>query len=426
MEYGYLVRGGELCYRNRISLNEEAFDQLEDAIFESFRSGGGEETLDPFLTPARIDGRKAFQVANWVGVLSIGETRIEVLPKTANGLEDGRRVILEMLRLTRAENFKQFATHGFLPERMPLYEVFMRVFLDHALHVIKRGIRQDYVEREANRDCFKGRLLVAQNLRINRSMHHKVYTASDEFIKDRPANRLIRAALDLVRRRSGMMATQRLARELTFAFQDVPASRNIDADLRRLRVDRMMMHYKPALSWARWLLKGQSPLDPKGITDAPSLLFPMEKLFEDYVGCLLRRISGVSALRLQASRHWLLSSPQRFRMRPDYLFKLNEMQVLGDAKWKQVNQYAEDGKFGVSQSDLYQLYAYGHKYLGGKGHLFLFYPETSDFDQRQNLEFEPGLNLALVPVPMPSGVVNWHSLVQRFARQLQETMEEQT
>ncbi|RME56054.1 hypothetical protein D6779_11325, partial [Candidatus Parcubacteria bacterium] len=385
VEYGYLLRGGDARSMRRMSLSEGLFDQLEEAFFEGFRQSATEdgETPEPFLIPSRIDGRKAFQVANWVGVLGMGETRIEVLPKTARTPEEGRRVTLDMLRLTRPENFKQFSTHSFAPERMPLYEVFMRVFLDHALHVVKRGIRRDYVEREENRECFKGRLLVAQNLRLNRGMHHRAYTASDEFIENRPANRLIRATLDLVRRRSCMMETQRLARELIFAFQDVPASGDVDADIRRLRVDRMMQHYKPALSWASWLLKGRSPFDREGITDAPSLLFPMEKLFEDYVGFLLGRVHGLSDLRLQASQHWLVSAPRRFRMRPDYVFILNGAKAVGDAKWKLADQEAQDGKFGVSQADLYQLYAYGHKYLSGKGRLFIFYPETFAFHERQ-------------------------------------------
>ena len=33
----------------------------------------------------------------------------------------------------------------------------------------------------------------------------------------------------------------------------------------------------------------------------------------------------------------------------------------------------------LSQSDFYQLYAYGQKYLGGQGTMLLLYPKTSRF-----------------------------------------------
>jgi len=383
----------------------------------------------PFLAPARVGGRKAFKVANWVGVLSVGKVHIEVLPKTASGKVQGRHLLLNLLRLTQAENFKVLSSHTFAPERMTLYEIFMRVFLDHTLHVVKRGIRHDYVEREENRECFKGRLLVAQNLRINRGMHHRVYTAADEFIADRPANRLLKTAIEHVRRKSTQTETQRLARELLFAFQDVPASRNLNADFRQLRLDRMMQHYQPALTWAKWLLTGLSPFDREGKTDAPSLLFPMQTLFENYLGWLLARVPQVTRLRLQPSHHWLITEPKKlFNMRPDFAFDFQGRCVIGDAKWKLVDQDAGDGKFGVSQADLYQLYAYGHKYLPqNKGQLFLFYPRTEAFRTRQDLHYSDNLRLSLVPVRLPENEREWQRssyLAEELGRMLAAVMGE--
>jgi len=425
-EYGLLVRGEEGRSLTRIGLDGQTFDQLEEAYFDGFRTSPDVPTPESFLSPTRADGRKAFKVANWVGVLCVGEARIEVLPKTARDVGPGRQLLLNMLRLTQADNFKPYETHGFAPERMPLYEIFIRVFLDHALHVVKRGIRRDYVEREENRECFKGRLLVAQNLRLNRGMHHRVYTAADEFIEDRPANRLLKTAIEHVRRKSTQMDTQRLARELLFAFQDVPVSRNPDADLRKLRLDRMMQHYRPALTWARWLLKGLSPFDREGETDAPSLLFPMQDLFEDYLGWLLARVPQLTGLRLQPARYWLMTDPKRFNMRPDFEFFFQERRVIGDAKWKQADQDAEDGKYGVSQADLYQLYAYGHKYLRGSGQLFLFYPKTKNFRMRQDLRYEDELRLSLVPVRLPEHADDWQrptKLAHELGRELAAAME---
>jgi 5-methylcytosine-specific restriction enzyme subunit McrC len=57
-----------------------------------------------------------------------------------------------------------------------------------------------------------------------------------------------------------------------------------------------------------------------------------------------------------------------------------------DCKWKRVDgtlrAYGDDlgvQKYGLSQSDFYQLFAYGQKYLNGKGEMVLIYPQTANF-----------------------------------------------
>jgi 5-methylcytosine-specific restriction enzyme subunit McrC len=50
-----------------------------------------------------------------------------------------------------------------------------------------------------------------------------------------------------------------------------------------------------------------------------------------------------------------------------------------DAKWKRLDSADGENRFGLSQSDFYQLFAYGEKYLAGDGELILVYPQTSKF-----------------------------------------------
>jgi 5-methylcytosine-specific restriction enzyme subunit McrC len=44
-----------------------------------------------------------------------------------------------------------------------------------------------------------------------------------------------------------------------------------------------MSYYESALDWAKLILRGFSPVSGVGKHDAPSLLFPMEAVFEAYV-----------------------------------------------------------------------------------------------------------------------------------------------
>jgi 5-methylcytosine-specific restriction enzyme subunit McrC len=126
-------------------------------------------------------------------------------------------------------------------------------------------------------------LLIAQQLRRNLVRADRFHTAHDEFGTDRPENRLIHAALRKMLGVASAADHQQLARELAFAFADVPISRDPLHDFQRVQLDRNMRTYREALDWARLILQGLSPTSAVGGHQAPSLLFPMEKLFKTYV-----------------------------------------------------------------------------------------------------------------------------------------------
>jgi 5-methylcytosine-specific restriction enzyme subunit McrC len=71
-----------------------------------------------------------------------------------------------------------------------------------------------------------------------------------------------------------------------------------------------------------------------------------------------------------------------------------------------LNSSGEDKSYGLKQSDFYQLFAYGHKYLGGEGELVLIYPRRSAFDAPlQVFEFASQLKLWVLPFDMERGVL---------------------
>ena len=74
--------------------------------------------------------------------------------------------------------------------------------------------------------------------------------------------------------------------------------------------------------------------------------------------------------------------------------------VVADAKWKLLDAALDNGeqKYGLSQADFYQLYAYGQKYLDGTGIMYLFYPKTSRFNvSLPPFHFNEQLQLLVVP-----------------------------
>ena len=154
------------------------------------------------------------------------------------------------------------------------------------------------------------------------------------------------------------------------------------------------------------------PLALRGKTQGISLLFPMEKLFERYVETQLRRQLPVPyTLKIQASGKSLCDHDGRsiFQLRPDFLIKNGRKTVIVlDTKWKLISTTDRENKYGLSQSDFYQLFAYGHKHLGGDGEMLLIYPRTDNFkDVLPQFDFSPDLKLWVVPFDLTNDKMYW-------------------
>ncbi|MFJ2527028.1 McrC family protein [Pseudomonas helmanticensis] len=354
-------------------------------------------------------GRRAIQFTHYVGVLRAPcGFQIEILPKIGRhtSRDQARKKLIEMLICLRGFRHIKTSNADLQTEHMPLLEVFLRQFLEAAGQVVKRGVRSDYSARQANLSSLRGKLLMAPHLSQNLVRRDRFFSEYDEYIQDRAENRLIHTAL---RKTLGMCkapGNQRLARELCFVFADVPTCTDIVLDFKRVRLDRGMAYYEPALEWARLILQGDSPVTGAGKHHAPSLLFPMEAVFEAYVAKHLRaQVQQGSTLRSQTSKHHLVSHQQQdwFRLKPDLLIeKGRQTCVVLDTKWKLLDSVKGNSreKYLLSQADFYQLHAYAHLYLKDSGNVVLIYPLTDSFTKPLpvfDFNSSEGLKLWVVP-----------------------------
>ena len=354
---------------------------------QSLRS---DEDAPRWLKPTQLNGQRAIQVTSYVGIIRAPcGFQIEVLPKTGKDTsdKDARALLIEMLKCLAGFRHIKTANADLVAERMPLLEVFIQQFLMAVGSLVKRGLRSDYVTRQDNLFALRGRLLVARQISQNLVRRDRFFTEHDEFSQDRPENRLIHSALRHVLTLCRSQESQRVARELGFVFADVPLSVDVVLDIQRIRLDRGMGYYEPALDWAKLILQGLSPITGMGKHHAPSLLFPMEAVFEAYVKKhLARQLRDDFVLKEHASSQYLVEHDAKrwFRLKPDFLVKQKQKQtthLVLDTKWKLLDSKKNNGrdKYQLSQADFYQLYAYGHHYLDAGGEIVLIYPKTDDF-----------------------------------------------
>jgi len=365
----------------------EVFAWLEQQALRCAEAGQG-----AWLRLTQRRAKRAVQVTTFVGVIRAPDGfQIEVLPKVGKmmggGDKDARELLVEMLCCLGQFRHVQTANATLLARRMPLLEVFIREFLRSVENIVKRGIRCAYSVRQDNLFALRGKLQIAAQLKQNLCRRDRFFAEFDEFSTDRPENRLLHAALWRVLSWTVTQEHQQLARELCFVFADVPQSTHPALDFRRVRLERGMGHYAEALAWAGLILEEQSPLSGSGDHAAPSLLFPMAAVFEAFVAKhLQRQLAPSLTLTAQAQRFSLVRHQAQdwFRLKPDLLLAASGTnRLVLDTKWKLLDGKKANGteKYGLDQSDFYQLHAYGHSYLDGEGDVVLIYPKTDNFAQ---------------------------------------------
>lgn len=140
-----------------------------------------------------------------------------------------------------------------------------------------------------------------------------------------------------------------------------------------------MKHYEKALTWCRIFLKQLSFTVNKGAEVSIALLFPMERLFESYISFMLRKNIRNTQFKLhtQDNSHSLFSYPKKsFSLRSDIVLESDKNSIVMDTKWKVLSE--NKGNKGITQTDMYQMYAYGKKYNASK--VLLLYPLSEMID----------------------------------------------
>lgn len=360
-------------------------------------------------------GREYIRVHNYVGLLTLPDgTRLEILPKIEQQ-SNSRPLLLAMLRHLRHSPFRTLRTAHSHAVYIPLWEVFISAFLDSVEALAQQGIQRAYVTEERNERFWKGKFQATRQQRENAWHAERLAVSYDTLSADVPPNRILKTALLYVNPRTTVQANKRRTQQLLSVLNEVPASDSVRLDVMAVqRSSRLFRRYTAALCWAEMLLLGQGPGVKKGDKESIALLFPMERVFEDYVAHGIRTYwPGADEIHVQESSIHLVdehAGGPRFKLRPDVVIRHGDQTVVMDTKWKQVQGPSSDTasgatNYGIEQADLYQVYAYGKKYAASD--LFLIYPVNPTF--RQPLAvfgYDSTTRLHVVPFDVTNSLAN--------------------
>lgn len=388
-------------------LPASAFDYLCELSASFSRSGAS--------LLVQQDGHQALKLDSYVGTIETPcGTRLEILPKHTERdgcREESRELLQRMIQTALDLPSREVGAADLKLFDVPLSEWVMRQFLQRLDYLVKRGMRFDYQRVEEEQRFLRGQLNVVAQMRQPPGRQHHFQIRHDIFLPDRPENRLLKRALEKVCSHTQEPGNWRLAHELRSLLLEIPASRDVRLDFKQWRNDRLMAHYQPIRPWCELILGEQSPLSVSGDWRGISLLFPMERLFEQYVEVLLRRqLPAHAKLLPQRSSEYLChhQDQRMFQLKPDLMLEHGDKRWVLDTKWKLLDAADRQSKYGLSQADFYQLFAYGQRYLPGAGEMVLIYPKTERFcEPLAPFHFSEALSLWVVPFDLGEGRLVW-------------------
>ncbi len=390
-------------------LDQKVFNDLVAFIHEFSGDAQNTDALNFMKISCRRNVGDVVSIKNYVGLIQMKNGfQIEVLPKLSFGEREDegntrtKKVFLKMLCSLKDFPSKVFHDASLNVERMNLYELFINLYLQEVRQLVKRGLKSTYVEQEDNLRYYKGKLLVSQHVRANLAHRERFYVAFEEFHPNMPENRLVKATLVKLQNLTSSAENAKEIRQLLTAFEQVEVSTNYEKDFTKTVRNRSTEDYVMLMQWSKVFLMNKSFTTFSGAAASRALLFSMETVYESYVAQKLKKIMVPAGwdISCQEKRYYLFHEPRyQFALKPDIVMRKDGRTVVLDTKWKRLYNKDRDN-YGISQADMYQMYAYSKKYQTPE--IWLLYPINDEMRGHAPIKFESGdettVNLHFVDV----------------------------
>lgn len=386
-EYGSFITGKTIDGYTTLPLS--TFSALENFILQN--NDINTSSLEIMGLSSRKGIGKIITAKNYVGVITMKDgTSIEILPKVCSNNtyteQNVKNLLVDMLKTLKQIPYKSFQATNINIEKMNIFEMFIRMFIDEIFFIVKRGLKCSYETVQSNESVFKGKMLFSEQLKHNFIHKEKSYVEYDIFNVNRAENKLIKATLQYLYKNSSSIKNKSDIKTLLNSFTEVEASLNYENDFAKVISDRNMKDYTYAMLWSKVFLSGKSFTSFAGSEIAVALLFPMETLFESYIAVQLQKLLSGSdyTISIQDRTHNLFDTPSRkFQMKPDIVIKNDNSIYIMDTKWKLLCETKSN--YGISQADMYQMYAYQKKYKAKN--VTIIYPITDNVNADKVIEY---------------------------------------
>ena len=352
---------------------------------------------------------------NFVGTIPLNDIQIEILPKiplVENDIVAEKIRFLEILQNVSYFKEKFFNNSKIAITDTSILEIFINLFIKEVEEIIEKGLLYNYIDRNENINFFKGKLDINNHIKYNFSHKEKFFMKFDEFSISSLENSIIKLTIQKLKKISVNSKNKDNLNKISHHLESISILPNSIESLKYITFDRTNDYYKNAIQWAKIFLNNQSS-SIFSITngEVATMLFPMETIFENYIGNKLISIIKEKSyedliIKVQDNSCSVFSTTTLndtkinniFKIKPDIIIKnknSKEIFIL-DTKWKILNKL--DNKFKISTEDIYQILSYvkiySNKYKDTYTceKAYLIYPSTNitpnNFSAKDKLIFK--------------------------------------
>lgn len=357
-------------YEHEVLKVDEKFFKYEHLTLLSEFLGNKGEDVFPYYSLIH----NGVKFKHYVGVISIGNLQIEILPKADKSAGEEEKDVWEnhLLEMLRVVNKIKINLPSKAEQRMKyshVLDVLLNHFMDEVEHILHIGLVKTYRRVENNCTSLRGRLMMSKH--ITKNMVHKEHFYIDYTSYDRNhiCNRLLYKALRVIPEISADSYTIHKAKTLAFEFPELDDVVVSEALFNKLVFDRKTEDYRNSIDLAGMILLNYMPnMTYRHGKNVIALMFDMNKLWEEYVYRVIRRqLPNHTVLPQARKMFWESDVVGGKIVKPDIvIMKDNKCIAVLDTKWK----IPADGKPG--DSDLKQMFVY-HEYWNTE-RIALIYP----------------------------------------------------
>ncbi|MCX2718756.1 McrC family protein [Lentiprolixibacter aurantiacus] len=302
----------------------------------------------------------------YVGVIQIDGLSIEINPKADKNDKDGkwRGKLLKMLSFCNQLKATPFGPGLVEKQNLNLLYVYFEIYLNELDRLIRLGLVKQYRKETSNTKALKGKLDFAGNIRYNLIHKERFYTTHQVYDANHLLHQILLKALQIVSffSKGSYLFDQCKRISLNFPISD-PLEIN-SKHLTKVVLNRKTKEYEYALELAKLIISNSSPDIETGEERILSILFDMNKLWEEFVGLQLRKVcleKGIGIQTHQKKNFW-----NNKYLEPDIILSKGNDTYVIDTKWKLPLETS------VSNNDLKQIYSYCRFWKAKKG--LLLYP----------------------------------------------------
>lgn len=320
---------------------------------------------------------------SYVGVISVGDLQIEVLPKadkvklTGDSEDDDEKnawedYLLEMLRVVHKLKVHSHPKADQRLKQNRVLDVLLNQFMDEVERIMHVGLVKAYRRVEDNRTSLKGRLVMCKHIIKNIVHQERFFVEYTTYDRNHIFNRLLYKALRVIQDIAASNEVILRAKRLEFEFPELEDIVPTESLFNRIDFDRKTEDYRSAVALAKLVLLNYMPnMTYQRGNSVVALMFNMNDLWEEYVYVTLKHNLPGYIVSAQKRKDFWHSNVGGKIIKPDIVIKKDGRCVaVLDTKWK----CPLDGK--PSDSDLKQMYVY-HKYWD-TDRTALLYPASSD------------------------------------------------